>query len=109
MSVCLAMCRGTYYEKLIIWSFQGVFEICMLGQGNVCKPYKQITVTIDNNNNDCFNKRLPTASSTAVTILCFISLDGLMTSENPWVKNDFKYFESIIIKNLYPTGSTSCF
>ena len=99
MSVCLAMCPGPY-DEILIWPFQGVIEIHLLGQGNISKPYKQLIVT--NNNSECFKKPIPTSSNTAVTILCFIPLDELMNFGNPWLKNDSIFFELKVINSLYP-------
>ena len=86
MSVCLAMCPGPY-DEILTRPFQGVIEICLVGQGNVSKPYKQLIVA-NNNNSERAKKPIPTSSNTAVTILCFIPVDELMNSENPWLEND---------------------
>ena len=104
MSVCLAMCPGPY-DEILTWPFQGVIEIHLLGQGNIYKPYKQLIVT-NNNNSECFKKPIPTASNTAITILCFIPHDELMNPENPWLKNNSIFFEVKVINTLYAPLST---
>ena len=98
ISMCLAVCPGPY-DEILTWPFQGVIQI-HLGQENTSKPYKQLIVT-NNNNSECFKKPIPTSSNTAVTILCFIPLDKLMNSENPWLKNDSIFFEVNVINTLY--------
>ena len=104
MSVCLAMCPGPY-DEILTWPFQGVIEIHLLGQGNIYKPYKQLIVT-NNNNSECFKKPIPTASNTAITILCFIPHDELMNPEKPWLKNNSIFFEVKVINTLYAPLST---
>ena len=108
MSVCLAIVLGPLTRSSL-----GLFKTSLSYTFSVRETHPSLTsswlIVTNNNNSECFKKHIPTSSNTAVTILCFIPLDELMNSENPWLKNDSIFFEVKVMKTLYPLLSTYSF